>query len=338
MARNVDIEALTEEWEPRLRKAFIDAVRAIADKASIAAIEARLKIGDVDGAVRALGLDVNDFAGLRNAIADAYGAGGSAVAETIPAARDGGGALIRILFDIRSPRAEQWLQAKSSGLITEIVDDQRAMVRANLTASLQEGVNPRTAALDLVGKIDPKTKSRVGGVVGLTSQQESWQRRYAAELASTDPGELQKALGRGLRDKRFDGAVRKAAASGEPIPAATQAKMLAAYRARSLKYRGDVIARTETIRALGAAKVEAYDQAIERGQVQEDRLKKFWVTAGDERVRDTHRLIPGLNKQGRRWREPFATPTGPSMHAPHDRDIQCRCREEVRISYSLTLR
>lgn len=325
-------DVLTEAWEPRIRQAFIDAVRRITDRASITLLEDRLRKGDVEGAVRALGLDPSDFYGLRDAVVSAYGEGGKAFAETVPAGRDPGGALLRIVFDIRNPRAERWIADKSSTLVREIVDRQKEMVRANLLAGVSAGKNPRTTALDLVGRISPGSKQRTGGVLGLTSGQEEWQRRYEAELASGDPAALRNALTRGLRDKRFDRTVLKAIETGEPIPADIRAKMVTAYRNRSLKFRADTIARTESIRALGASQAEAYDQAIERGQVKESAIKKFWVTAGDERVRHTHRLIPGMNADGRGWREAFDTPTGPSMHAPHDVDIMCRCREVVRIN------
>lgn len=326
------IEALTETWGPRIRQAFLDAVQRIADRVSVAVIEARLRAGDVEGAVRALGLDPSDFIGLRDTIAAAYASGGGAVAETIPAARDAGGALLRIVFDVRNMRAEAWIAGKSATLIRQITDDQRATVRANLLAGLQAGVNPRTTALDLVGRVDKATGKRGGGSIGLTSGQEAWQRAYAAELAGNDPAALRNALTRGLRDKRFDRAVQKAIATGEPIPAATRAKMVTAYRNRSLEYRADTIARTETVRALGAAQIEAYEQAIDAGQVEESRLMKFPVSAHDERVRFSHREVEALNAKGVGWREFYAVPAGmaPQMHAPYDEPM-CRCREMVRI-------
>jgi hypothetical protein len=109
--------------------------------------------------------------------------------------------------------------------------------------------------------------------------------------------------------------------------------MRTAYANRALKWRGDNIARNETIKALGAAQTQAWQQAIDKGAVETDLLLRFWVTAGDERVRHTHRLVPGMNKGGRRWGEPFLTPTGPSMHAPHDTDPVCRCHERIKIDY-----
>lgn len=332
MAMNRDpIEALTEVWEPRIRAAVLDAVRAISDRVSLSVLEARLRVGDVEGALRAVGLSEADFTGLRDATTAAYADGGRGSAEAIPAARDPGGALVKVLFDVRNPRAERWVSSRSATLVGGIVSDQREAIRSHLRSGLEAGVNPRTAALDLVGRIDPRTKSRVGGAIGLTSGQEAWQRAYADELASSDPADLRKALARGLRDARFDRSIAKAIEMGEPIPAETRAKMVAAYRTASLKYRADTIARTETIRALGASQAEAYDQAIERGQVSESALRKFWQTAGDERVRHDHRMIPGMNAKGRMWAEAFDTPTGPSMHAPHETDVMCRCREIVRI-------
>jgi hypothetical protein len=333
------IEALLDQFEPRIRDAFLAAIQRIVDKVSIKQLEDRLRVGDIEGALRAVGLDPNDFAALRNEIVAAYGAGGSAVADTIPAARGADGALIKVLFDIRSPRAEAWARDKSSTLVTEIVEDQRAMIRENMRAGLEAGRNPRDTALDLVGRIDPRMKKRTGGVIGLTSTQEKWQRNYAAELASSDPAELRNALGRGLRDKRFDAAVLKAIRDGKPIPAETRAKMVAAYRNRSLKFRADTISRTETIRALGASKVEAYEQAIDKGQVREQDLLKIPHSAGDERVRHNHREVERLNRKGVPWRQAYQVPPGmaPQMHAPYD-EVQCRCREEIRINYTRGLR
>lgn len=334
MASNRDaFEVLTEKWTPELRKAFLDAIYEIRGRVNIDLITKLLNEGNVEAAVRAVGLDPLDFRILDQSLTGVFNQGGSLFGDTIPAIRDAAGAVIKFQFDVRNLRAEQWTRNKSSTLITEIINDQKVAIRNHLVAGLEAGKNPRTTALELVGRRNPTTGTRDGGVIGLTSGQEGWQRKYASELASTNPADLKAALGRGLRDKRFDGAIKKAIRTGEPIPAETQAKMRMAYRNKSLKYRADVISRNETIRALGASQAEAYSQAIDKGIVKADTITRFWVTAGDERVRHTHRLIPGMNKDGVGWQEPFQTPTGPSMHAPHDTDIMCRCREKVRIDY-----
>lgn len=334
MSNRDPFDLLTETWEPTIRKAFLDAIRDIAGRVNVSLIATMLEKGDVDGALRAIGLDPVAFRGLDKAIVDTFNAGGIGFESKIPAVRSPDGALLQFRFDVRDPQAEQWARQASSTLVTGIIDDQRTAIRQNLEAGLVEGANPRTTALSLVGKINPATRQREGGIIGLTAQQERWQRNFASEIAGTDPAALQNALTRALRDKRFDGAIRKAIATGEPIPAATQAKMRLAYRNRMLKYRADVIARNETLRALSASQTDAFRQAINKGQVQVETITRNWVTAGDERVRHTHRLIPAMNKDGVGWDEPFQTPSGPSMHAPHDHDIMCRCRETIDIDFA----
>lgn len=336
MASNRDpFDALTEEWEPQTRRAFLEAVQGIVDRQNVSLIARLLENGDVNGALRAVGLDPLDFRGLDQIITQTFGAGGEAFAEDVnrqAPLKSPEGAIVQFFFNARNPEAENWIRTRSSNLITQIVDDQRNMVREFLRVGLVEGNNPRTTALDLVGRIDPRTKQRTGGVIGLTSGQEAWQRAYEAELRSGEPGELKKALARGLRDKRFDRTIAKAIRTGEPLPADTIQKMVIAYRNRSLKYRADTIARTETIRTLGQSQVETWNQAISTGRVRQDQLLKIPVSARDERVRHRHREVENLNAKGVNWSEPYKVPAGmqPQMHAPYDEPM-CRCRERVKV-------
>jgi hypothetical protein len=127
--------------------------------------------------------------------------------------------------------------------------------------------------------------------------------------------------------------VLKAIRDGTSIAPEIQVKMATQYANKALKYRADVISREETVKALGAAQTEVYQQQIDSGKLDADLITRFPVTAGDERVRHTHRLVPGMNKDGRKWGEPFQTPMGPKMHAPYEGEIQCRCYERIRIDY-----
>jgi hypothetical protein len=333
MPRNSDpFEALVADWEPRLREAFLKAIRDITNRVNVSLIARMLEEGNIEGAVRAVGMDPVDFRLLDQAIAQAFNAGGNAYEEQIPKVRTPDGALLEFRFDARNPQAEEWVRTRSTNLITgDIIEDQRNTIRQHLTAGLEAGQNPRTTALDLVGRKNSVTGLRDGGVIGLTSAQEEWQRRYEAELASGDPHQLKAALQRGLRDKRYDAAIRKAIASGKAIPADRVAAMLAAYRNRSLKYRADLIAKQETLEALSASQREAYRQAIERGQVQAQNIARYAITAGDERVRYSHREIPKMNKDGVGFDEQFQTPDGPRMKTPFD--VGCRCHIVYRINY-----
>jgi hypothetical protein len=327
------IEQLASTWEPRLRDAFLEAFRQVVDQVNIAALARLLENGDVAGALAAIGVDTAHFNALIVAHQAAFNAGGLAAAQAAPLLPQIGGYAVRMLWDVRNPRAEQWVRNESSKLVKDIVDDQRTMIRSRLEAGLQTGTNPRQVALELVGRIDPRTKRRVGGIIGLSSNQEQWLRNYEAELASSDPSVLRQALTRGLRDKRFDATVLRAIRDGTGIPAELQAKMRMAYANSALKYRGDMIARNETIKALGAAQTEAYQQSIDKGHLDQNLLLKFPVTAGDERVRQTHREVPGMNKDGRKWNEPYTTPFGPQMHAPYPDQVGCRCHERIKVDF-----
>ncbi|MTH96417.1 head morphogenesis protein [Roseibium sp. RKSG952] len=341
MSNKDPFDDLTAHWSNELRKAFLTAVQEVRDRQKVSVITGLIERGDIDAALRAVGMDPQDYRLMDRVLAQLMNAGGDSFAleiERQAPVRSPEGAIVRFFFDGRNPNAELWLRTRSSDLIRQIVDDQQVMIREHLRSGLEAGQNPRTTALSLVGKINPATRRREGGVIGLTSGQEAWQRRYAAELASDDPAELQKALKRGLRDKRFDASVKKAIKSGEPIPAATRSKMVTAYRNRSLKYRADVIARTETIRALGQTQTLAYEQAILDGRVTADQLTKYPMSARDERVRHRHRAVEKLNEGGVPWNQAYQVPPGmaPQMHAPYDEPM-CRCREKVRINRFLGL-
>lgn len=330
MTRN-SIDGLVNEWEPQLRRAFLGSISGIADAAQISAIEARLRVGDVEGALIAVGIDPVQFRRLDIAIAQAFEAGGGFTATSLPAARTSQGARLSILFDVRSPRAEQWLRDRSGTLIREIVDDQRNMVRQHLAAGLEAGNNPRTVALDLVGRVAPNGK-RQGGAIGLTNSQEAWTRNFRTELQTLNPA----ALDRKLRDARFDRTVRRAINSDTPLSASEIDGMVASYRNRALKLRADSIARTETIRALNEGQVEAAQQAIAKGQVKAEVMTKVWIATGDGRTRDTH---TAMHDQSVGINERFVSPSGVSLDYPGDpsapafETVNCRCTMLVRVDF-----
>lgn len=332
MARSNRFDQLIDHWDPILRRAFLTSVYQLRDQAQIEQIARMVERGNVDGAVRAVGLDPASFRAFDRAISDAFEAGGDAVIRGLPVARDVDGGRLTMQFGVRNNPAEAWLRDHSSTLITQIVDDQRVMLRGALEVAMSRGLNPRTTALDLVGRIGA-TGRREGGLIGLTSSQAEWVRGYAAELASENP---EQALTRALRDRRFDAAVRRAARTGEPIQADLRAKMVMAYKNRALRYRAETIARTEAMASLHQSQEEAMKQAVESGVIQQSTVTFVWHTARDERVRDSHRAMEG---QTRAWGRPFETGNGARLRYPGDpmgpaaEVIQCRCWREPVVDF-----
>lgn len=334
-------ESLIASWEPELRRAFLESAYQLRNVAQLDAIIRMLERSDIDGAIRAVGLDPASFRPLDRAISQAYEAGGAATARTIPAVVGADGFRVIVQFNIRNLAAESWLAAHSSGLITGIIEDQRAAIRDYLRAGMERGINPRTTALDLVGRINAATGRREGGVIGLTQSQTRWLINYERELNAASPAEMARALTRNLRDKRFDAAVRKAIANEEAIPAATREAAIRAYRNRALRYRAEVIARTESLTSLHAAQHAAMEQAIASGAVRADTVTFTWRSAKDDRVRDTHRAMNGQKKL---YGEAFESPSGARLRfpgdplAPIEETAQCRCWTEPSIDHYRDLR
>jgi hypothetical protein len=331
---------LLSRYETEIAAAFRAAINDLGAQADLAGVIEALSRNDVAAAIEALHLDPAAYTGLQDALARAYGDGGATAAgfanRAVPPS-------VVIRFDGRNLRAEQWLRQYSSSLVTRIVEDQRAALRQALTAGMTRGENPRTTALDIVGRINRATGKREGGILGLTSQQEAFARNARDELMSGDPAKLRNYLTRARRDKRFDRTIAKAIRDETPVPADTIRKATGAYRNRLLKLRGDTIGRTEALTSLQSANHEAYLQAVDNGAVAESDVRKVWRSAGDLRVRHSHRVLSG---QSAGLREAFTSPSGARMMFPGDTSqgagaeetIQCRCVAEYRIDFLSNLR
>lgn len=335
MAAN-SFEQLIAQWEERLRRAFLDAIYLIRDQAQIEAITRLLDRGDIDGAFRAVGLDPAQLRVFDKALGQAFEAGGVATVTGIPPLRDANGLRVRFQFAIRNPEAERWLRDYAGNLIREIVDDQRQLIRGVLERGMRAGMNPRSVALDLVGRIDPVTGRRIGGLIGLTRSQEEWARNYAEELASDNP---RAAMSRALHDKRFNRAIIKAAETKTPLSAELREKMVAAYRNRALRYRAETIARKEAITALHEAQEQALNQAVSAG-VDPATITMTWRSAHDKRVRDAHRALDGESiRRGGVFRSmlgPIRYPGDPNASAANV--INCRCWLEPKIDFLVGIR
>jgi Phage Mu protein F like protein len=331
MPRSAILEELISHWEPRLQQAFLDAIYKARGGAHVDQIVRMIERGDIDNAIRAAGLNPTAFRPFDLALAQAFEAGGEATAVAIPAIIAADGLRTIFQFAIRNPAAEDWLANHSSNAIVQILSDQRDMIRAVLADAMTKGLNPRTVALDIVGRINPLTGRREGGLIGLTRSQAQWVLNYEQELRNNPAA----AFDRLLRDKRFDPIVRRAIDSGNPIPGASIDNMVRTYRNRALRMRAEAIGRTEAMQALHGAQEQSVNQAIESGINRKD-VRFTWRTSRDKRVRDLHRPMDGETVA---YGEPFLDGNGNQLRypgdpaAPAETTINCRCWREVRIDF-----
>jgi len=79
-----DVQALLDELEPEIRKAFLEAIDRITSQAQLSTITAHLQAGNVDAAILALRLDPVFFQPLDRAIMEAYYRGGVLALASLP--------------------------------------------------------------------------------------------------------------------------------------------------------------------------------------------------------------------------------------------------------------
>ncbi len=329
----VNLNRLIEAWDPILQKAFLESISNIKDQAQIEQIVKAIQDGSMEAAMRAVGINPVMFRPMDRAISNAFEAGGNITTSGFPDVGNPGEMKTIFQFDVRNPNAEAWLKNYSSQHITEIVNDQRNMIQQVISRGLAAGDNPRTIALDIVGRVGVDGK-RKGGMIGLTSSQEEWVQNYYDALKSDNPSD---ALTYSLRDARFDAAVQRAMENGEPLTEEQIDTMVNAYTNRALLYRAEAIARTESMAALHEAQKQSIEQAIESGAVAPESVSMTWRTMKrDKRTRQSHKEMEG---QTVKYGEMFTTGLGNELAYPGDPNgpaedvINCRCWLEPSIDF-----
>lgn len=162
--------------------------------------------------------------------------------------------------------------------------------------------------------------------IGLNRQQENAVNNYKKALIS---GSLQ-SLKYENREKSKDNEIISSIAAGAILSRNKINNLVNSYRQRSIEYRANLIAETETLKYASAGEYESIIQAGMEGAVELNGLKKFWVTQRDERVRANHIAIPLINNNGVDIWDYFQTPLGP-MRYPRDENgtagniVNCRC-------------
>jgi uncharacterized protein with gpF-like domain len=340
-AQRKRINDLLEPYTKEVRDAFLASVQNLADGVDLGAVIRALDAGDLNAAVQALNIEAAAFTPYQQALSSAFQAGGAASAAALPVLRGANGAVFAVRFDGQATGAMDWVITHAGTHIKEVVEDQIVMARNQLRDSLAAGLNPRDAALSLVGRLDRQTGRRVGGTFGLTDWQAGVVRNVRDRLTRGDPASLNDYLSLALRDKRFDKTVRNVIAGKDTLSKSKIDDIVRQYENRFLKHRGDTIARTEVMTALHAGQHEQLEQLIRSGKVKRNQVRRVWRTASDRRVRDSHGHMEG---QSVGLDEPFVSGDGNRLLYPGDPNapaadrINCRCDVTVRIDFLSNIR
>ena len=329
-----EIERLAKASTAEIRRAFLGDFRGIVSSVVLRDLEAAVRAGDADRAWRVLSVTPGAFRDLTEAQRKAFLDGGVVASATIDKglrrpqfAVEPGTAAGAFRF-VMDDAAEAVIKRDIGKLIADISDEARGQLSERIQLGLRHEEHPKRIALDIVGRRHPGTHTRSGGMIGLTRKQNEWVANAAGELET--PAGMRRYLTRKSRDRRFDRSVARALREGAEIPAETRRKMIDSYRSRLLKMRGETIGRTEALRSINAGVHAGFGQAVEQKRVKAENVVQTWLTSRDRRVRDTH---GAMDRQTRRYGEPFESPSGARMRYPLDGElgapaselIRCRC-------------
>lgn len=282
---------LANRMAPLWKARFLQVVKTIRDSNTLAQIEQLLLIGQETEA-----LILSETAALQL---------GRLWGETFTLAADQTAKLVSdalnltVNYDVVNERALAEMRRNQLRLIRQFTDKQRFATREALQDGIRRGINPRDMAREFRASI------------GLTDKQVRAVNNYRRMLGELDST----ALRRKLRDGRFDRTVSRAIRDGKPLSRQQIDTMVGRYRERYIKYRSEVIARTESLRAVHAGTDEMYQQAFDSGTLRPDALVRVWDTSKDNRVRASHRA---MDRQQRLVGQPFETGLGNLMRFPGD--------------------
>lgn len=237
------------------------------------------------------------FAGVRKALHETLERATTLAARQIPGPA--------IQFHVLNPRILDAIRELDSQVMQVLTETTRTAVRESVTIGLEEGVGPRVIA------------RRIRSDVGLAPNQIRAVANFRREL---ETGSFA-ALRRQLRDRRFDGTLRKAF-TGAGLSRAQIDKMVTAYERRFRAFHAETIARTASLEAMKQGQRLSWEDAIRRGIVDGRRLWKRWITVQDDRVRPTHREMHGETVP---FRESYST--GQMVAGEHE--FSCRCVDRV---------
>ncbi len=325
----------------RVATAFLSAVDAVKQSIPLKDLADKLLTADLQGVLQILDLDKRMAAAakgsglgpketsLLEALQDVFVAGARAELQTLdkvpiqPSEFEKSVSKVEVSpfigtalsFDLLNPEVLTFLSTYAMDLIKEISDDARDAINDVVMNAFEYGGHPYAQARE------------IRELIGLTKAQARAVRNFRNMLEN----EPLMALSRELRDHWFDGTLRQAAQTGMGLSQERIAQMTQRYYDRYLKYRAEMIARTETIRAAHMGQVEAWRQSIQQGYLSPT-VKHCWVVTHDDRLCEICKAIPGKNPGGvpvmdGAFQTDIGPVNGPPAH-PH-----CRCTTVLNVTW-----
>jgi hypothetical protein len=284
---------------PEIVIALLRAFQVLRDRIPVGEVERLLRAGLIDQAVNAAA-PAELIERLLNPASDVLTEGVVSSARANipmlpPRARD-----LVIAFGQLDPRVVDAIRALDSTSLRSLVPEIRQAVRDTVQAGIEAGVGPRVTARQL------------REIIGLAPNQAEAVRNFRRALQE---GDVSKALGYQLRDRRFDAQVRGGQLSAEQVD-----KMVTRYEQRFVAFNAETHARSAAIEAQKVGQRIAWQEAQASGALGDGEVWKRWVTTLDGRQRDSHEEMNGAEA---RLDEPYSS----GQMYPGEGEYNCRCVE-----------
>ena len=223
----------------------------------------------------------------------------------------------KFAFDLYSEEVMQALADYQDSFIAAMTDDVRQTVFKAIAAGVRDGTDPEDVAAD------------IRDVIGLNDRQATAVANYRAALEGNSSRSLEYALA----DDAGDEEIQAALDAGIALDANRIDELVNSYVERSLDYRADMIAQTESTRAANMGLQDSYRQAVKSGVFPEAAVKQYWMLDLDERTCIICILIAVAANVGIGIGDSFMSEgeaiEGPPVHP------NCRCSIEVRTNLDL---
>lgn len=289
------------QYQERVQRAFIRAFTLIADGMTDSELARFIERGGIDrfvlDAVTDEQLD-KAMDGVRAALRSSVGRSANVTAKFDMGRK---GAELATPFNYLSPRVIDGIRE----LETQVLARLRAGVRETLRDAVEEGLRNGEGPLAIARGLRD--------TVGLAPNQREAVANFERMLADSDT----EALTRALRDRRFDGAIKRAFGKGGLTPDQLE-RYVDLYRNKMISFHAETLARTTTLEATKLGQRLAWSEAVDRGIVDRARLMKRWVGVKDDRERDEHLAMEGEVV-------PFDEPFSNGQMIPGETDYNCRC-------------
>jgi len=295
------LKKLLEKTEATLRNQFLKMVSDIKGELALKQVESLISQGRTAEALRSIEAHVMRFTSRIN---DSVAISAQSTANQISR-------ISLVSFDRTNPRVVSLMKRNQDLLIRQFTDQQFKATRVALNDGASRGLSPIAQARIFRNSI------------GLTDNQQLSVVNFR-RLLQENP---KQALLRQLRDRRFDRTIERTIRETQVLTSGQIDRMVARYEARLLKFRAEVIAQSEALAAVHEGNDEMYQQAIDAGAVQSNKLKRTWRTSG-RKVRPSHQF---MNGQVRGFGEAFTSGDGNRLMRPGDRSapsedrVGCRC-------------